>query len=134
MDTVFKLMSTKEKNNDVSPKDFGLGESVVLDLCNVITKRFPTVPFLLYFDNFFTSVKLIKLITKLGELGMTGTGTARVARLEGCPLPEKKIMMSRARGSYESYVDKKSNIIAVSWKDNSVVTLLLNEHGVAPIG
>lgn len=65
---------------------------------------------------------------------MTGTGTARVARLEGCPLPEKKIMMSRARGSYESYVDKKSNIIAVSWKDNSVVTLLSNEHGVAPIG
>lgn len=120
-----------KKNNDARPKDFGLGESVVLDFCNVITKSFPTVPFSFYFDNFFTSAKLI---TKLGELGMTGTGTVRVDRLEDCPLPEKKVMMARARGSYESYVDKKSNIVAVAWKDNSVVTLLSNEHGVSPIG
>ncbi|XP_046677586.1 piggyBac transposable element-derived protein 3-like [Homalodisca vitripennis] len=65
---------------------------------------------------------------------MTATGTVRANRTEKCPLNDKKMMSIRERGSFESYIDKSDNIAAVAWKDNSVVTLLSNEHGVAPLG
>lgn len=30
-------------------------------------------------------------------------------------------------------VDRKDNIVAVTWKDNNVVNILSNEHGVEPL-
>ncbi|XP_046685302.1 piggyBac transposable element-derived protein 3-like [Homalodisca vitripennis] len=74
---------------------------------------------------------------ELGDerIGNDCTGTVRANRTEKCPLNDKKIMYIRERGSFESYIDKSDNIAAVaSWKDNSVDTLLSNEHGVAPLG
>ncbi|KAG8272776.1 hypothetical protein J6590_033433 [Homalodisca vitripennis] len=47
---------------------------------------------------------------------------------------DKKTMMTRERGAYESYIDEKNQIVAVVWKDNSVVRMLSNEHGVEPLG
>lgn len=112
------------------PKGVGLGESVVLNFCDVVTNAYPGVCFSFYCDNFFTCPKLL---SELKARGMRCTGTVRANRMEGCPLPEKKSLNKKERGFYESVVDEKDKIVAVTWKDNNVVNIVSNEHGVEPV-
>ncbi|KAF2889450.1 hypothetical protein ILUMI_16723, partial [Ignelater luminosus] len=53
-------------------QDCGLGKSVVYNFEDVLQTHFENVKFSLFFDNFFTSVKLV---TILGEKRIGGTGT-----------------------------------------------------------
>lgn len=116
--------------NGTRPGDQGLGESVVLTFCDCLMTSFPGIQFSFYFDNFFTSTKLI---CSLSEKGMKGTGTARVNRMGKCPIADKKVMQKRERGSYEVYTEENKLISAVAWRDNNVVYTLSNEHGVQPV-
>lgn len=120
-----------KKGIEIVTHDFGLGERVVLEFCKILADKYPNIRFSFYVDNFFTSPTLI---AELGKMGMNGTGTVKANRTEKCPLPHKKAMTNRERGAFESFINKSDNIVAVTWKDNSVVTLLSNEHGVAPLG
>lgn len=66
-----------------SGKSLGLGAKVVSEFCNVIQKRHPKIKFHVYFDNFFTSLDLLR---QLNDQNLHATGTIRSNRLKNCPL------------------------------------------------
>ena len=65
--------------------EFGLGESVVLSLCECLKD----INFYVYFDNFFTSPTLM---AKLLENGINGIGTVRANRKDRPSLKQDKYM------------------------------------------
>ena len=104
-----------------------LGGSVVVNLVCTL----PTDNYVLFFDNFFTSLKLLQHLT---TINIHATGTVRANRVENCPITSVKRFKKLARGSEEHRLDAQSNIIVARWNDNSVVTMASNCHGVEPIG
>lgn len=105
--------------------ELGLGAGVVLDLI----KELPNTDVSLYFDNLFTSVKLLDALT---EKGIGGTGTLRSNRLERCPLMSQKTLAGMPRGSFDYRCDTINNTVVVAWNDNSVVYMATNCHKVFP--
>ena len=47
----------------MSDKHLGLGASVVLQFIDVLQSNIPDLPYHIYFDNFFSSLKLLEAIT-----------------------------------------------------------------------
>ena len=82
--------------------------------------------FSLYFDNFFTSIKLLENIQ---ERAHSATETVRCNRLEKCPLTNSKVFSKLPRGGEEQVLEKNANIFVVWWKDNELVCVASNEHG-----
>ena len=111
----------------VTDKQLGLGGSVVINLVD----KLPSDSYVLYFDNFFTSLRLLQ---HLAKRDIKATGTVRVNRIEDCPVMPVDQCKKSARGTYDYRLDTQSSTIVVRWNDNSVVTLASNCHGVEPIG
>jgi len=111
----------------VKDASLGLGGSVVMNQI----KPLPVDAYKLYFDNFFTSLRLVDALS-LKNIG--ATGTVRANREEKCPLVPVDMMKKRSRGDYDYQCDKKGNFIIVRWNDNSVVTMVSNCHGIHPLG
>ncbi len=109
---------------------YGIGVKVVLDVLNFIEKYYPTKKLSLYYDNFFTSLKLIE---KIKNMGHDATGTLRKNRIEKCPFTNPAKFMKLPRGSEEHYCDAESGIIAARWHDNDIVTIASSEYGVSPV-
>ncbi|KAJ8935631.1 hypothetical protein NQ314_012715 [Rhamnusium bicolor] len=87
---------------------------------------------MIYIDNLFTGTKLL---THLRHHGYHGTGTIPLNRIpRDCPLTNKKVMEKKARGTYESILDRENGIIYIRWVDNGVVTVASTLHGVKPLG
>lgn len=107
--------------------ELGLGASVVLDL---IAELPPGPKYKLYFDNFFTSPKLID---ELSAKGFGATGTVRANRTENCPLLAIDKVKKQKRGTYDYRYDNTGKFVMARWNDNSVVTMVSNVHGVNPI-
>ena len=79
---------------------------------------------LLYFDNLFTSMKLLNW---LSERGLGGTGTLRQNRVKAIPIPAKKeVEKGFKRG--ESQVVFCEDVSVVVWKDNKPVYMGTNVH------
>lgn len=77
----------------------GLGASVVLQFVNVLQNRWPSIPFDIYFDNFFTSTKLLE---ELKARKLKGTGTVRENRLgKAFPLQKGRELKTKSRGFYD---------------------------------
>jgi YD repeat-containing protein len=111
----------------VTHAELGLGGSVVMDLL----KCLPAGPsYNVYFDNFFTSLRLIDRLT---ELQIGATGTVRANRIENCPVDAQEIVKKKPRGSYDYRYDDSGKFVVIRWNDNSVVTLASNVHGVLPV-
>ncbi|CAG5022627.1 unnamed protein product [Parnassius apollo] len=66
---------------------FGLGGSVILEFADVLQGRDPTLPFHLFFDNYFSSIPLLH---ELSNRGLRATGTIRENRTSKCPLESNK--------------------------------------------
>nr|CAI5843335.1 unnamed protein product [Callosobruchus analis] len=108
--------------------DLGLGSAVVLQYADVL-QRMPYGPFHLFFDNYFTSLSLLK---ELGARNMKGTGTIRENRIPECPLKRSSDLKVSDRGTFDySLVD--DDIVICKWNDNSVVTLASNASAVFPL-
>lgn len=107
-------------------KEMGLGESVVLNFAKLLKQNYPDKRFSLYFDNFFTSTKLIRT---LGKDNFGATGTVRDNRTNHCPLRNPKVMKGQERAIMDCAVSKNNDIVGVRWKDNNVVTMLSNQYG-----
>ena len=77
----------------------------------------------MYFDNYFTSVRLLRF---LSNEGYCATGTIREGRTEKCPLSAPNEMKKAMRGStdFRSFEE----IMLVRWKDNNVVTITTNHE------
>ena len=111
------------KKDDNYSKNIGLGGSVLMTLMS----KLPPVPDLHYhavMDNFFTSPSLLQA---LKESGIAVTGTVRVNRTEKTNMPLQAVddMKKQTRGILDVANNKKSNVTLVLWKDNKVVTVLL---------
>ena len=111
----------------VTDKELGLGGSVVVDLLSVL---FEEDKYKVYFDNFFTS---LKLVDKLTEKKIGATGTVRENRIEKCPITGIKEMKKKERGAYDYQYDDQKKLLVCRWNDNSVVTVVSNVHGVFPL-
>ncbi|KAK9743668.1 Transposase IS4 [Popillia japonica] len=82
-----------------------LRSSVVLQFAEVLQKKTSNNPYDLYFDNFFTSIKLLH---QLKCMGMKGTGTIRENRVgEGCKLPHSSILKKQQRGAYLTFWERR---------------------------
>ena len=106
--------------------DLGLGGSVVTSLIEAV----PKYHYNIFFDNFFTSAKLIQRLT---EGGYGATGTVRTNRTNNCPIKKSDVLSKEARGSYDYRYDQHSGHIVANWNDNSVVTVASNCYGVQPL-
>lgn len=111
----------------VTTAELGLGGSVVVNLASSL----PPDKYVLYFDNFFTSLRLLQ---HLDTIGMQATGTVRANRIDNCPVLEVDKMKKTVRGTSDYRLDTTSNILVARWNDNSVVTLASNCHGMEPAG
>lgn len=81
-----------------------------------------------FFDNFFTSHKLL---TDLTEKNIRACGTVRENRTGHCPLVSNKEIQKKDRGSYDFRSD--GTVLCVKWHDNCAVTVASNYYGVTPI-
>lgn len=109
----FEIYTGKNTDTSQTEKDVGLGEKVVLKL----TEDFTGKQSLVAFDNFFTSVPLMK---KLHDRGIYAVGTVRTTRKDLPEMMRKKHAMNRGEFQFKS----KGVISAVKWQDSKPVTLL----------
>ncbi|XP_060855513.1 piggyBac transposable element-derived protein 3-like [Metopolophium dirhodum] len=99
--------------------DFGLGERVVLNL----TKPYWNKGMKVFFDNYFTSISLLE---KLKLENTFACGTIRSNRKGIPPLAQDKTL---DRGMYD-FKTSRLGITVYKWKDNRIVHLASNFHGV----
>ncbi|KAM7282123.1 piggyBac transposable element-derived protein 3 [Ixodes scapularis] len=119
----FVIYQGQNSISDDLKKAFGLCSGVVLHLA----QRIPLgCNYQLYFDNYFTSIPLLRRLKKDGILA---AGTVRTNRLAKCPISGTKAMKKSPRGYSEECVTQ-DDIVAVSWKDNNCVTIASNFVGI----
>ena len=95
-----------------SKTEFGLGESVVLSLCENLKNSYCYV----FFDNFFTSPNLM---LKLFEVGIYPSGTIRSKQKH---MPTLKADKQMKRGEHDWLAC--DTVSATKWMDNRSVILL----------
>lgn len=104
-------------------KKFGLGPTVVLQLCEKIIRE---EGHKVYFDNFFSSYHLFQA---LKEKQIQAAGTVRLNRFgKNIPLISDKDIMKKPRG-YAEEATSRDDITVVKWLDNRSVTLGSNFVG-----
>ena len=101
----------------------------MLDFLDNLETQYGGRKFSLYFENFFTSIKLLEHIQ---ERGHGVTETVRCNRLGKCPLTNSKVFSKLPRGSEEHFLEKNAKIFVVRWKDNGLVCVASNEHNLRP--
>ncbi|XP_066958094.1 piggyBac transposable element-derived protein 3-like [Macrobrachium rosenbergii] len=89
-------------NPNVYASEYGLGGKVVLNILDTLQAEYPGIKFSLYFDNFFTSIKLLEEIKRRGH---GATGALRANRVEKCPLTINKKFEKLPRGSEEHFLE-----------------------------
>ena len=95
--------------------NFGLGGEVLFQFSDILSMdAFDALPFHVFADNFFLSVKETEEFTKR-SLGLTGT--LRKDRIQDCPLKSINILSKEKR---DFYTDSSSQTLC-RCNDNSVV-------------
>ena len=94
-------------------KELGSGASVVLDLVSELPAD---VPFKIYDDRSFSSVKLAEIL-KSKEIDYTGT--VKSNRTEKAPLIDSKEMAKRPKGCFDFCLEKGEGIALTTWNDNA---------------
>lgn len=100
--------------------EHGLGGDVVIGLLEQACVP-PHCGHTVYFDNFFTSYRLLHY---LHELGYQAAGTVREDRTGHCTLKSVAAMKKEPRGSYD--FRSCADVLMIRWHDNSVVTIASN--------
>ncbi|XP_064399005.1 piggyBac transposable element-derived protein 4-like [Halichondria panicea] len=105
----------------------GLGEHVVKKLTSELKRKNHHV----YFDNFFTNVKLLE---DLLEDGIYGCGTARRDRKGFPPALKKAALKNSLKQRGTSKTVQKGPVTATAWKDNRIVNVLSTTTQPTAIG
>ena len=107
-----------------------LGQQVVEDMLAVVSRLSEPAKHEVFFDNFFSSVKLFEA---LSEKNFLASGTIRDNRTSGASknLTTNKQMKKRDRGTY----DYRSNgkVFICKWQDNSAVNFASNHLSHEPV-
>ena len=116
----------KEPNCSRDP----LGLRVVNQIVDVVLAHSVPSSHQVYFDNFFTSYRLLK---ELKERGVPATGTFRDCRTAGAAnlLESSKSLQKRDRGAFDYCCD--GNLYICKWHDNAVVGIAINFFTHEPI-
>ncbi|CAF1562154.1 unnamed protein product [Rotaria sp. Silwood1] len=83
----------------------------------------------IFIDNYFSSTKLIKILT---ELGYRVACTLGPNRIQGCPISTEKQFDQKKRGYYEYFISHNNKCIVIVWKDSKRVLLGSNHIGTEP--
>ena len=116
--------------NSSQRSDEPLGQRVVLNLLELVTNLSEPKYHDVYFDNFFSSAELLKL---LSDQGFIATGTIRENRTDGATklMISKKAMKKKTRGSYDYRCN--GEIFVCKWHDNSIVNIASNHFTHEPV-
>ncbi|XP_062950297.1 LOW QUALITY PROTEIN: piggyBac transposable element-derived protein 2-like [Cynocephalus volans] len=106
-----------------------LGGSMVIKFVDALQER-GSLPYHIFFDKVFTSVKLMSILRKKG---VKATGTVHEYRTERCPLKDSKELKKMKRGAFDYKVDETEEIIVCRWHDGSVVNICSNAVGIEPV-
>ncbi|KAK9692916.1 Transposase IS4 [Popillia japonica] len=101
---------------DLIDTGYTLGEAAIIRLCDTLVPRH-----FLYFDRYFTTIKLADVLL---EKGYHGTGTIARNRIpKNCLLTQEKIFMKRPRGTTETKCrnDGTVSIAIHSYQDISYI-------------
>jgi Transposase IS4 len=113
-------------------KTVGAAAASVLDLLDLLPEEKANLPYHIYADNFFSSHKLIEVLT---AHNIQYTGTIRQDRVKGKPpLTPVDKFKKKDRGYYETVVLADKSQIVTRWNDNAAVTLISSCHGDKPLG
>lgn len=88
------------------------------------------LPYHIFFDKVFTSVKLISI---LRERGVKVTGTVYEYRTERCPLKGPKELRKTKRGTFDYRVDESQEIVVCHWHNSHVINICSNVVGIEPV-
>ncbi|KAL4101133.1 hypothetical protein QTP88_021153 [Uroleucon formosanum] len=124
---------TGQENNSelrkTSEPDLGASANVVVRLARVIPIN---LRHKLFFDNYYTTLPLLVYLKKRNILS---SGTVRRNRLKNVMLPDDSLLMKKPRGTTAHCVSKVRgvDIVAVTWKDTKIVSLLSTFAAVDPV-
>lgn len=119
-------------SNPDHQKKYGKAAAPLLQLINDFPQEVKSLPFNFFFDNLFTSPKLLVF---LQNKGYQATGTIRDNRIpKNCPIMPVKQMKKENRGQYDYALDKEKSVLIVRWMDNAVVTVASTVYGINPVG
>ncbi|CAG4929637.1 unnamed protein product [Colias eurytheme] len=107
--------------------NFVLGEKAVLSLADALVPGH-----ILYFDRYFSSLKLAK---ELLIRGIRSTGTIQKNRVPAAArdvLLEDKELSKRGRGSVHTVVNSDDTVAITKWNDNKPVTMMSTVEGREP--
>lgn len=99
-----------------------------MKLCESLAEK---VHFLIFADNFFTSMPLFE---KLLAKGIYYTGTVRKNRMPKCNLITDKDLSKKGRGSYDYRIESNTNTVCLKWQDTKAVSLMSTYAGPEPLG
>jgi len=110
---------TGKKEGPLENSHLGITGDLVMRLCKSLPKH---MNFKVFFDNFFTSIPLIRELRKDGILSL---GTIRSNRMLGASkvLRSDKDLKKDQRGSSDWRTDVSSNVTVLKWYDNNIVHL-----------
>lgn len=117
----FEVYTGKSTEKEEQP-ELLMGGNVVRRLCKTLPSN---VNHKIYFDNYFSSLNLLRYLTKEK---IWVIATIRQDRLKGGGrfLRSQKELQKEGRGSSDWVVEANSGIIVVRWLDNSAVQLISN--------
>lgn len=126
---IYSGQENSDSNRLPEEADLGASSNVVMRLTRSVTEN---VNHKLYFDNYYTSVQLLKSLKYKGILSL---GTVRRNRVPDCKLPSDVELKKEPRGSINEYVAEFEGceLYNVSWKDNKTVIMLSTFAGTNPV-
>ena len=98
----------------------------------VLAKTIKLKNVVIFADNYFSSIDLLIVLKE--QFGFNYTGTARENRIGKPPLMTTEMMNKKSiTKSTIEYCSNDEGILIAKWKDNKVVTLIINDKGIEPI-
>lgn len=118
-------------NTTANVKAVGAAAASVLDVLDLLPEEKRMLPYHIFADNFFSSHKLIDI---LSERNCHYTGTIRQDRVKGKPpLTGVDKFKKKDRGYHETVVLKDKSQVITRWNDNAPVTMISSILGDQPM-